>query len=255
MSVSWFEQSEYSCRLEWGRRGAEAAARRGDIVVVVDTLSFSTCAITALAYDGIIYPCATDEDPQAFANRVDAQVAVHRTQASSSHPFSLSPLTYIDMKPNTKVVLSSLNGATCSRLAHQVPYVIVGALLNAKAVGEAVSTWVSETNHAVTVLACGERWTEPHEDGPLRFAVEDYLGAGAILSQMSLDKSPEAQVCQAAFESVEQQIEYIIWACGGAIELRERGFEGDVIHAAKFNLFDVVPLLKDGKFISWNQSE
>ncbi len=192
MSISWFDQSDYPCRLEWGRRGAESAARRGDLIVVVDTLSFSTCVITALAHDGIIYPCATDEDPQDLANRVDAQIAVHRTEASPNNPFSLSPLTYINMKSDTKVVLSSPNGATCSRLAHQVPYVFVGALINAKAVGEAVSALVFETDATVTVLACGERWIKPHEDGPLRFAIEDYLGAGVILSHIKLKKSPEA---------------------------------------------------------------
>ena len=33
----------------------------------------------------------------------------------------------------------------------------------------------------MTVLACGERWQTPSEDGDLRMAVEDYLGASSQL--------------------------------------------------------------------------
>ena len=32
---SWFSQRPYRCRLDWGRRGTKAAAKRGDLLVVV----------------------------------------------------------------------------------------------------------------------------------------------------------------------------------------------------------------------------
>jgi phosphosulfolactate phosphohydrolase-like enzyme len=48
---------------------------------------------------------------------------------------------------------------------------------------------------SVTVIACGERWNIPSEDGELRMALEDYLGAGAILSYLPYEKSPEARAC------------------------------------------------------------
>jgi hypothetical protein len=35
-------------RLAWGQRGGQEAAERGDILVVVDTLRFSTAAATAV---------------------------------------------------------------------------------------------------------------------------------------------------------------------------------------------------------------
>ncbi|MDP6039417.1 MAG: 2-phosphosulfolactate phosphatase, partial [Candidatus Latescibacteria bacterium] len=62
----------YRCQLAKGRRGAREAAQRGDVIVVVDTLSFSTSAITAVHNGGIVFPCAKDEDPTAFAKRVNA---------------------------------------------------------------------------------------------------------------------------------------------------------------------------------------
>lgn len=37
----------YHCKLDWGQRGALRAAQRGDVLVIVDTLSFSTAVATA----------------------------------------------------------------------------------------------------------------------------------------------------------------------------------------------------------------
>jgi hypothetical protein len=63
-------------RLAWGRRGAHDAAERGDILVVVDTLRFSTAAVTAVHHGALIYPCATDEALyNALAQRVGGEVA------------------------------------------------------------------------------------------------------------------------------------------------------------------------------------
>src|SRR5207302_2020235 len=96
--------------------------------------------------------------------------------------FSLSPLSYLDAQSGTRVVLASPNGATCSRYAAEVGFLFVGTLLNAKAVAGAVSHLLAVTDLCVTLLACGERWKTPSEDGELRMAIEDSLGAGAILS-------------------------------------------------------------------------
>src|SRR5436309_15693141 len=58
-----FSQHPYRCRLEWGPEGARRGAERGDILVIVDTLSFSTTVVTAVREGGLIYPCGPDEDP------------------------------------------------------------------------------------------------------------------------------------------------------------------------------------------------
>jgi 2-phosphosulfolactate phosphatase len=57
LEQSWFGQQRWRCRLEWGRRGAEAATVRNDVIVVVDTLSFSTAVATALHCGVTVYPC------------------------------------------------------------------------------------------------------------------------------------------------------------------------------------------------------
>ena len=247
-----FAQGGYRCRLEWGRRGARDAAARGDVLVVVDVLSFSSTTVTAIQHGAIIYPCRHDEDPAIVAGRVGGEAAVGRRAVPHAGRFSLSPLTYLHVGLGTRIALGSLNGATCSRYAPQVPYLFVGALLNAAAVAAAVARVLDTTEHGVTLLACGERWTTPSEDGDLRFAIEDLLGAGAILTELPFAKSPEARVCEDAFTSARADLASALWECGSGRELRAGGFGADVEHAARLNLYAAVPVMRDGWIERWN---
>ena len=231
--------------MDWGWRGARAAAARGDLLVVVDVLSFSSAVATAIEHDGIVYPCAQEEDPAALAARVHAEVAVSRYDVPEKGRFSLSPQTYMGMEPRTRVVIASPNGATCSRYGRDVEHLFVGALINARTVGESVNRVLRENSAlSVTVLACGERWQTPTEDGELRFAIEDYLGAGAILAHITGDKSPEARLCEGAFRQAESNLEQVLWDCGSGRELREKGFAQDVRHAARLDLYSAVPVMR-----------
>jgi 2-phosphosulfolactate phosphatase len=147
--------------LDWGRGGARRAAARGDLLVVVDVLCFSTSVATAVARGGVIYPCAVDDEPSALAARVGAETAVRRPDVSDRSRFSLSPPTFEQIAaPDTRIVLASPNGATCSRYGNSVPALFAGALVNARAVAEAVAdTLCANPTVGVTMLACGERWT------------------------------------------------------------------------------------------------
>lgn len=241
-----FTQQPYRYQLDWGRRGVQQAVEQRNMLVIVDTLRFSTATITATHHGGLIYPCSLDEDAVELARRIGGEVAVSRQHAPDKRRFSLSPATYFDIEPGTKVVLASPNGATCSRYGEQVPYLFIGALVNARAVAAVISSLAEQENLAVTVIACGERWQTPSEDGTLRVAIEDYLGAGAILSYLQGAKSPEACVCEGAFVQVRAELESILWDCGSGRELREKGFATDVQHAARLNLYQTVPYMRDG---------
>ena len=112
MADPW-SQDGYRCRLEWGHRGARVAAERGDVLVVIDVLRFSTATVTAVQHGGIIYPCAWSDDPEAYAARIGAEAAVRRRAVPGQGRFSLSPQTFTAIEPGTRVVLASPNGATC----------------------------------------------------------------------------------------------------------------------------------------------
>jgi 2-phosphosulfolactate phosphatase len=241
----------HRCRLEWGRRGAAMAAERGDVLVVVDTLSFSTAVATAIHHGLVIYPRSHGEDAEALARRVGAEVAVRREEVPARGRFSLSPGTYERHGPGTRVVLASPNGATCARYGRSVPLLLVGALVNAEAVAGAVAAELTGTEGCVTVLACGERWETPSDDGDLRFALEDYLGAGAILSYVPYEKTPEARVCEAAFLHSRDELDALLWDCESGRDLRERGFGDDVRRAARLNDCPSVPVLRGDRLERW----
>jgi 2-phosphosulfolactate phosphatase len=244
MHADVFAQSPYRCRLDWGRHGARAAAERQDILVIVDTFSFSTAVVTAVQGGGLVYPCAEDEQPGVLAQRIGGEVAVRRKDVPAKGRFSLSPLTYLHLAPGTRIVLASPNGATCSRYARAVPFLFVGALVNAEAVAMVVSHLLDTTDRCVTIIACGERWHPPVADGALRVALEDYLGAGAILASLRYEQSPEARVCAGAFTHSRRDIAALLWECGSGRELRSMGFPEDVRHAAQLNSYDAVPVMR-----------
>jgi len=127
-----FGQLDWPARLAWGRRGAREAAGRGDVLVVVDTLSFSSAVATAVARGATVLPYAGDEVPPA-----DAEVAARREDVPARGRFSLSPLTLLDAEPGIRVAIRSPNGAACVRHGRRVPRLLVGTLLNAGATAEA----------------------------------------------------------------------------------------------------------------------
>ena len=241
----------YRCQLARGRRGAREAAQRGDVLIVVDTLSFSTSATTAVHKGGIVFPCAKDEDPAAFAKRVDAQCAVSRPDVPQKGRFSLSPTTYLNLEPNTRIVLASPNGATCSRYARSVPTLLVGTLINAQATAEAISHILSTTDHTISLLSCGERWIDPDEDGALRWALEDDLGVGAILSYLDCTKSPESRACEGAFQNMRDDLSTALTDCPSGQELCEKGFLGDVTQASQLNWCNTVPTMQGERLIKY----
>jgi 2-phosphosulfolactate phosphatase len=226
------------------------------VLVVVDVLSFSTATITAVQHGGIVYPCAWSDDPAAYAARIGAEAAVHRREVPEQGRFSLSPPTFAAIEPGTRVVLASPNGATCSRHGREMPHLLVGALVNAWAVAGAVARLLSDIDLNVTVLACGERWQQPNEDGELCFAIEDYLGAGAILSALpaSLTRSPEAQICQGAFLAARDDLAHVLWESGSGRELRAMGHPEDVEHSARLDVYDAVPVMRDDMLAALDSS-
>ena len=251
-----FGQQDFRCRLEWGRRGARDAAARGDGLVLVDTLSFSTAVATALPRGATVHPCAWQDDPRARADALRALCAVRRTEVPERGPYSLSPLSLERLSEGDRIVIKSINGATCLQLAAEVPVLFVAALVNASAVAAAARTWLAEPGRALTVVACGERWEDAAEDGPLRVALEGYLGAGAVVAALDeASKSPEARACQAAFRELRAELPEILQECGSGRELQELGFGEDVSFAAELDRFDVVPVLRAGWLVDHEEAE
>ena len=234
---AWSRQAEFNRRLEWGPVGA-AATEDGVVAVVVDVLRFSTTVEMTTARGAAVYPYRWGEPSASkFADSTGARLIA----GSDPKGPSLSPASLREVGPKDAVVLPSPNGSTCAVLPREAgATVVAGCIRNAAAIGERFRA----RDLSIWVIPCGERWP----DGSLRPALEDYLGAGAILSHLRGELSPEARASVAAWTDVKQDLERVLLACISGLELIERGEADDVKDAAMIDVSQNVPMIRDGAF-------
>lgn len=241
---NYFDQSPFQCRVDWGPKGTVEAASRNDIIIIVDILSFSSTVTTALHQGAIIYPFSMEGDINAFGLSVGAEVLFGRIEGKRLNRPSLSPTSFKDYYTDKKFVLSSANGATCTKISGKVPAILIGCFLNISAVASVANKIQKTTNANITVIACGERWSNAKEnEDKLRPCIEDYLGAGAILNLLEGTKSPESKVCIKTFKSSEKELEELILESGSGRELIGKGFSEDIKHSLRLDIFQEVPFL------------
>lgn len=213
-----FDQSRYQVRLEWGDDGLARLAA-SDVVVVVDVLRFSSTVTTRVAAGGA----------------VPLDAAAHAV---------------------------SLNGAATSRAAAALdpaPIVLLGCLRNASAVAEAIADEQRRrgARTSIALIAGGE--LVPADAGAAartarRFAVEDLLGAGAIVDALGVrgidHTSPEAAAAGEAFRGLRAATRHLLAASGSGQELAERGAHDEVRAAAEPDASTAVPVLRGGVFVA-----
>jgi 2-phosphosulfolactate phosphatase len=240
--VTPFTQEHATCRCEWGLAGLAALAP-ADVTIVVDVLSFTTCVDVATARGGAILPYSWSDwnDPSAaeFAKKHNAELAGKRRYAR----YSLAPESYLEAPAGLRCVLPSPNGALVSLQAATVaPVVLAGCLRNARAVALAAQ----QLGTVFNVVPAGERWP----DGSLRAALEDWLGAGAILRCLSGTRSPEAAAAVALFEAHRETLIAILGGCGSGRELEERGHHNDKVIAGQLDVSMCVPRFDGVAFVA-----
>lgn len=143
-----------------------------DAIVIIDVLSFSTCVDIAVANGATVYPYRwRDASADVYATSRGAIAASCRQGTG----YSLSPASLRHIPPGTRLVLSSPNGSTLS-LSTGAVHTFAGYLRNADAIAQTLPQY----GNRFSLIPAGERWP----DGSLRFAVEDLLGAGAMIHHL-----------------------------------------------------------------------
>lgn len=236
--MAWATQEPFAVRFDWGPAGVERLAPHVRALVIVDVLRFTSAVETACATGVEVYPYRWRDDSAAgFAQSVGAVLAGRHDEGRPS----LSPESLRRLPVGSKVVLPSPNGSACSVLANEAgATVIAGCLRNASA----VARHLSALEGAVGVIACGEVW----RDGSIRPAVEDLLGAGAILNRLVGRLSPEAAAAAAAFSRAADEIEETLLDAASGRELIGYGLEADVRWCAALDASEVVPVLSAGAY-------
>ncbi|HTL27640.1 MAG TPA: 2-phosphosulfolactate phosphatase [Tepidisphaeraceae bacterium] len=223
------EQSEFNIRCEWGERGVAALAPISDVVIIVDVLSFCTCVDIAVSRGAMVYPFAwKDERATAFA----AEKKAHLAKGRGSGGYSLSPASLVSIEAGARLVLPSPNGSALTQRTGKTP-TLAGCLRNASAVAQAAT----QIGQNIAVIPAGERWP----DHSLRPAIEDWIGAGAIIAELTGIRSPEAQLAAGAFASSISNLGEIISRSASGKELIGKGFSEDVRLACELNISTFTP--------------
>ena len=235
-----FSQDSWACRCEWGPAAVTALAP-ADVTVVVDVFSFTTCVDVAVSRGATILPyTGTTRRPRRSRWRtgrnwpgVVARRGISLAPASSSRCARGSSLR--------AAIPEWRKGRACGR--GQRPRLhLAGCLRNARAVADAAA----RLGHSFNVIPAGERWP----DGSLRPALEDWLGAGAILLWLPGSRSPEADAAVMLFERHRETLVATLQHCGSGRELEERGHEKDKAIAGELDVSSCVPRFDGLAFVA-----
>ncbi|MEE3627255.1 2-phosphosulfolactate phosphatase [Nitrospirillum sp. BR 11752] len=225
---------------EWGLAGVEAWRDRVAVLIIVDVLSFSTAVDVAVGRSAVILPFPYGDVAAAQAAAKDAG-ALLAAPRNAGGQLSLSPQSLMTIPAGTRLMLPSPNGSRLS-LAGGTTTVLAGCLRNAAAVASKARMLANGGD--IAVVPAGERWP----DGGLRPAVEDLLGAGAIIAALDLPPSAEARVARDAYAAARGDLADIIRDSRSGRELTEWGYAGDVEIALGVNTSTTTPILRDGAY-------
>lgn len=229
-------QSKFDVRVEYGPQGLACLSADDNLsaIVIVDVLSFTTCVDVAVARGARTYPYPWAlGGANEFAKKRDAVLAGSRNDPSAV--YSLSPESLTGIPNGTRLVLPSPNGSTLSFAAADLGVVIAGSVRNRRA----VARFLERINGPIGLIAAGERWP----DGTLRPCLEDLIGVGGIVSELTGRLSPEAENAMASFEHFDGRIPETLASCSSGQELILQGFEEDVEIASKLDASESVPVL------------
>jgi 2-phosphosulfolactate phosphatase len=246
-AMPYFDQAHFDVRCEWGMAGVQHLAP-SDVTLIVDVLSFTTCVDVAVGQGATIFPYRWTDDlaAVAYAREHSAELAGRRDHVEGT--YSLAPSSLTQLPCGLRLVLPSPNGSSLAFEAMKRGAIVVaGCLRNASA----VAAWAMRSGKRICVLPAGERWS----DGLLRPAIEDLIGAGAIIRHLAGAWSPEAEVAVRSFEGLGSRLRKTLTACSSGRELCERGFAADIELAAKLDVSQVVPVLQGEAFVACPAAE
>lgn len=258
-------RTSFDLQFEWGPNGLARLGPGAAGLVIVDVLRFTTAVSVAVDRGATVlpYPWA-DDGAQTYAAQHNALLAGAGPDAAGGARWSLSPVDLARLRPGTRLVLPSPNGSELAygaRTHAPQAAVLAGCLRNASAVAHEVAE--SLPRGPVVVVGAGERWgTDADAPGDrrgafaLRPAVEDLLGAGAILRALRVltgvapDRvSPEARAAMAAFDEARDDLPGWLLASTSGRELVGRGRRDDVVAAAALDVEAIAPVLVRAAFV------
>ncbi len=201
-----------------------------DVSIMVDVLRASTTMVMALDNFKQIFPVVDHQEAVQVAQDIGAVIAGERRGATlKGFDVGNSPGEIQNFKGESLVLTTSNGTRIMEGMDSQV---LIGCFANAHAVAQAAMEIAED--HIEVVMAGVEG----------RFAIEDFLGAGTIISHLINQEVDEfAQSSVLAAENISKTKQAILNS-RSAQKLNQLGFAEDVKFCLKRNISSNVPILK-----------
>ena len=203
-----------------------------DIAIMVDVLRASTTMTVAMQNFSRIIPVKSILEAQEIARKYDAVLAGERRGAAiEGFDTGNSPPQISKISGNTLVITTSNGTRIMDKMKANV---LVGSFVNAKAVAKRAID-LAET-HIEVVMAGVEG----------NFAIEDFLGAGEIISNLLNNELEEMALASYLAIRDKNMVDEAVKNSRSARKLGEIGLSDDVDFCLKRNIYDSVPVYANG---------
>jgi len=203
-----------------------------DVAIMVDVLRASTTITVAMENFKKIIPVKGVEEAKNLAKDYNAVLAGERRGAPiEGFDTGNSPREISNCRGNVLVITTS-NG---TRIMEGIKAkILIGSFVNAKAVAREALNMAE--SHLEIVMAGVEG----------RFAIEDYLGAGEIISHLTGQKLDETALGALMASKDNLLVNKAVQNSRSARRLGELGLSEDVDFCLKRNIYDHVPVYENG---------
>ncbi|HTX60848.1 MAG TPA: 2-phosphosulfolactate phosphatase [Methanobacterium sp.] len=204
-----------------------------DLSIMVDALRASSTITTALQSFNTVIPVKEINDAEKLAERYGAILAGERDGAKvEGFDAGNSPVDVKDLNGEV-LVLTTTNG---TRILEDISSstVLVGSFLNALATASKASELA--VNHIEVVMA-GVKGV---------FAIEDFLCAGEIISHLPISELDEYARAAVMAAETPGRVDDAVLNSNSALGLRSLGLFKDVEFCLKRDIYNTVPIYKDG---------
>lgn len=230
---------------------ADPRELKGKTVVVLDILRATTNIVSALA-NGCkeIVPALTIEEALSLAEKMEKNTFLlggeRKRKQITGFDLGNSPLEYkTETVSNKIIILTTTNGTKAIMQASLARNVLIGSLLN----GAAVAEYCLYLDADLVILCAGTKGLFSLEDSIAAGYLVDYLVGKNITVQLD----DLAIALRELYKNYSGRILEPLALSENGRSLLAMGRKADLDFAAQVNLYQIVPLFRQGKIklISW----
>ena len=213
----------------------------GKIAVIVDILRASTSMTTGLAH-GVaeIKPVAQLEECSALKKEGYFTAGERNGQKVEGFDIGNSPFSYMEEKfKGGKIATTTTNGTLAITKSTNADQVIVGSFLNLTS----IANYLKEQGKDVVIHCAGWKGN---------YSLEDTLFAGALYEVLQDSFNSESDATHSAltlYKAAKKRLYETILESSHAKRLEKHNINKDLEFCAKIDVYDIVPMLKNGSLV------